>query len=178
VSTDFEDDTLEQWGYVWNLDRKRDTGYARVDDTAAGGRFALRLYATGSRSILGGDVKPRVWELDWYPLVRFAYRIPKGVPVGVWLDCFDTESRGPGRVCVGGAPARRSGDAKTVNACELVDDNQWRTILLDARVIRKVFPDVRYLQAFQFYTQENGRKGHEFWIDNFAIESGREHSGR
>ncbi|MHC4400704.1 MAG: right-handed parallel beta-helix repeat-containing protein [Planctomycetota bacterium] len=169
VKTEFEDDTIEQWGYVWNLDRKRDTTYARAGDTVASGKFSLRLHATGNRSILGGDVKPRVWELDRHPLVGFAYRIPPGVPVGVWLDCFDTEKHGSGRVCVGGTPARRSGSAKDLNKYQLVDDNQWHAITLDARVVREVFPDVTHLQGFQFYTEENGRQGHEFWVDDFAI---------
>lgn len=169
VMTDFEDDSLQQWGYVWNLDRKQDTGYARAKDTAAGGRFSLRLYATGNRSILGGDVKPPVWDLDRYPLVRFAYRIPRGVPIGVWLDCFDTEAHGAGRVCVGGTAARRSRGANDLNQHQLVDDNQWHTITLDARIVREVFGDVKYLQAFQFYTQGNGQKGQEFWVDDFAI---------
>ena len=171
VKTDFEDGTLEEWGHVWNLDRKRDTGYARVGDTAASGRFSLRLHATGNRSILGGDVKPRVWELDRYPLVRFAYRIPRGVPVGVWLDCFDTEKYGSGRVCLGGTSARRSGGTKDLSKYQLVDDDEWHTIELDARTVREVFPDIKYLQSFQFYTQGNGRKGHTFWVDDFAIEA-------
>lgn len=169
VKTDFEDETIETWGYVWNLDRKRDTGYAHAGDTAATGAFSLRLYATGDRSILGGDVKPPVWELDRYPIVCFDYRIPVGVPVGVWLDCFDTEAYGAGRVCVGGTSARRSGSAKDLGKYQLVDDNQWHSITFDARVIWEVFPQVRYLQSFQFYTQENGRKGDEFWVDDFAI---------
>jgi hypothetical protein len=169
VKTDFEEETLEEWGFIWNLDRKRDTGYARASDTAARGKFSLRLYATGSRSILGGDVKPPVWELDRYRVVRFAYRIPQGVPVGVWLDCFDTEKYGAGSVCVGGTSARRSGGSKDLNKYRLIDDNRWHTITLDAGVIRDVFPGVRHLQRFQFYTHRNGRKGQEFWIDDFAI---------
>lgn len=36
-------------------------------------------------------------------------------------------------------------------------------------MVRKVFPEVKYLQGFQFYTQGNGQKGHEFWVDDFAI---------
>ncbi len=52
---------------------------------------------------------------------------------------------------------------------KLVDDNQWHSITLDARVIREVFSAIKYLQSVQFYTQENSRKGHEFWVDDFAI---------
>lgn len=169
VATDFEDATLEQWGYVWNLDRKRATDYARVKDTAASGTYSLRLHATGRKSILAGDVKPRLWEIDRFPVVRFAYRIPKGVPVGAWLDCFDTEEHGAGRVCVGGSPARASGGSKDLNKYQLIDDNRWHTVVMDARVVRDAFPGVKYLQAFQFYTHRNGAKGQEFWVDDFAI---------
>ena len=169
VKTDFEDDTVEEWGYVWNLDRKRDTGFERTNSTAATGKSSLRLYATGNRSILGGDVKPRIWEIDRYPLVRFSYRIPQGVPVGLWLDCFDTEKHGSGRLCIGGTPARHSGGAKDLNKYALIDDNQWHAVTLDARLIQEVFPDVTHLQSFQLYTRENAQKGQELWIDDFAI---------
>ena len=169
VATDFEDATLEQWGYVWNLDRKRNTDYGRVKDTAAGGTYSLRLFATADKSILAGDVKPRIWEIDRYPIVRFAYRIPKGVPVGIWLDCFDTEKHGSGRVCIGGSPARSCGASKDLRKCRLIDDDKWHTVTLDARAVRVALPDAKHLQAFQFYTHRNGKKRHEFWVDDFSI---------
>ncbi len=169
VQVDFEDETVEQWGYVWNLDRKRQTGYKRVRDTAAGGQCSLQLFATGNRSILGADVKPRVWEIDRFPIVRFAYRIPKGVPVGIWLDGFDTERNGSARVCVGGSPARKPGGDRDLGRYALMDDDSWHEITLDARTVREVFPDMKHLQAFSFLTRQNGKKGQRFWIDDFVI---------
>ncbi len=54
VETDFEDNTVEQWGYVWNLDRKRETGYERTSDTSAGGKSSrparrVHLHSPGHR---------------------------------------------------------------------------------------------------------------------------------
>ena len=169
VTSDFEDATLEQWGYVWNLDRKRNTSYARVKGNAAKGTHSLRLFATADKSILAADVKPRVWDIDRFPMVRFAYRMAPGVPVGLWLDGFDTQEHGTGRVCVGGSPASNAGRYKNFKQCVLIDDDRWHTATIDARTVRKTLPHVKHLQAFSFYTNRNGHKGQEFWIDEFSI---------
>ena len=42
--------------------------------------------------------------------------------------------------------------------------------MLDARTIREVFPQVRLLQMFRFYTVENGAEGQQYWFDSFSIE--------
>ena len=51
----------------------------------------------------------------------------------------------------------------------VIDDDRWHSFTLDARVIREVFPDIKHLQAFQLHTRENGKSGHEFWVDDFVI---------
>ena len=170
MRTDFEDDTIESWGHIWNLDRKRNTDYQRVKDAAGNGTHVLRLHATAGKSILAGDVKPRVWEVRRFPVVRFAYRIPTGVPVGLWLDRFDTEEHGNGRVCIGGTEARKCAGQKDLGAYSLTDDGQWHSVEIDARTVLKAFPDTTHLQAFSLYTHQNGEEGHEFWIDDFSIE--------
>ncbi|MFC1718956.1 hypothetical protein ACFL6S_35220, partial [Candidatus Poribacteria bacterium] len=40
---------------------------------------------------------------------------------------------------------------------------------MDARAIREVFPDVKLLQMFRFYTDRNGQEGQQYWFDNFRI---------
>jgi len=169
VQADFEDATVEQWGFVWNLDRKRNTDYARATDTSSSGEASLRLFATADGAVLAGDVKPPVWNIDAFPVVHFAYRVPKGVPLGVWLDGFDTEHQGAARVCVGGTETRKTGGGADLAEVELLDDDQWHVARLDARIIRKVYPDLTHLQAFQLYTHRNASKGQQFWIDDFVI---------
>ena len=90
------------------------------------------------------------------------------VPVGVWVHAFRSTRVGRGAVCVGGSPARACGD-RDLACLELVDDDRWHEAEFDARRIRDVFPDVKLLQTFRFYTGGNGKQGQQFWFDDFQI---------
>ncbi|MDK1031729.1 MAG: hypothetical protein QGD94_06965, partial [Planctomycetia bacterium] len=55
-----------------------------------------------------------------------------------------------------------------------IDDDKWHTITVDARVIHKIHPGLRYLRAFDFRNSDFprdgiGRKGDEYWLDDFVI---------
>ena len=76
---------------------------------------------------------------------------------------------GRGAVCVGGSPARKTEPYKDLGRYELLDDDQWHEVEIDARAIREVFPDVKLLQMFRFYTNRNGQEGQQYWFDNFRI---------
>ncbi|MBT3381715.1 MAG: right-handed parallel beta-helix repeat-containing protein [Lentisphaerae bacterium] len=171
VACDFRNETLETWGFIWNLDRKRNTDYELVRGAGPEGGNALRLFAAKDKAILAGDIKPRVWRIDRFPRIRFTYRIASGVPVGLWLDGFDTEATGGTRVCVGGTEQRNTGGVKDLETCELRDDDQWHESEIDARVIRQAFPKLTHLQAFQFYTRNNAKKGQSLLIGSFSISA-------
>jgi len=72
-------------------------------------------------------------------------------------------------VCIGGSPARKSGYYSDLGRLDLVDAGRWPAAAFDARRVREVFPNVKLLQTFRFYTIENGKKGDEFWFDHFRI---------
>jgi len=168
VAIDFEPEDREAWFYYFSFSRQRGTS-ARLDDsTAAGGRHSMRVFAQKDGATLSCHLRPRWWDVDRFPIVRFAYRIPEGVPVGVWVHAFRSTRTGRGAVCVGGSPARACGDGDP--AClELVDDDRWHEARFDARRVRDVFPHVKLLQTFRFYTGGNGRQGQQFWFDDFRI---------
>ncbi|MBN1670059.1 MAG: right-handed parallel beta-helix repeat-containing protein [Kiritimatiellae bacterium] len=174
--SDWEPDTRETWGILWNMTRRLNSAHERVADTAAGGKYSLRTYATGSRSILAVDTTVRFWELDRYPFVHFAYRIPNGVAVGLWVRAFRQEdgSREP-LVCLAGSAAlpEREGDA--ARKYTLTDDGQWHRITVDARAVRAICPTARHLRAVLFRNSSGksgiGDKGDQFWLDDFSIEA-------
>jgi hypothetical protein len=166
---DFEREDLEKWFYWWYAHRQRNA-QARIDDTtASSGKRSLRLEATDDNSTLSALLQPPWWDIDRYPIVRFAYRIPQGVPVGIRLDAFETEKRGNGVMYAGGS-ASRSKNQKDVGKVTLIDDDQWHEAAVDVRLIREVFPEVKLLRTFYFYTNGNGKKGQQFWFDDFRIE--------
>ena len=49
----------------------------------------------------------------------------------------------------------------------------WAICFDDARAtcyqIREIFPNVKLLQMFRFYTNRNGKEGQQYWFDNFRI---------
>ncbi|MHB8994424.1 MAG: right-handed parallel beta-helix repeat-containing protein [Armatimonadota bacterium] len=165
----FERENLEEWFYWWYTHRQRNAE-AKIDDTtAATGKRSLRIDATADNSTLSALLQPPWWDIDRYPIVRFAYRIPPGVPVGVRLDAFPTEKRGYGAMYVGGS-AGRSKNANDLGKVILIDDDQWHEATVDVRLIREVYPEVKLLRTFYFYTNGNGKKGQQFWFDDFRIE--------
>jgi hypothetical protein len=169
VVTDFEPDNLEEWFYYWNFSRQRNTT-ARLDNTtAASGKHSMRVFAEKDGANLSCDIRPRWWDIDRFPFVRLSYRIPPGVPLGLWLHAFKSSSVGRGAVCVGGTSAREVGGYRDLARHELIDDDAWHEVTLDARVIREVFPEVKLLQMFRFYTNGNGTEGQQYWFDNFRI---------
>jgi len=172
VVTDFEFENLEEWHHYWYFSRQRKTD-ARIDGTtAASGKRSIRIYATDDSATMSCYIRPRWWDIDRFPTVELAYRIPKGVPVGLWLHAFRSTSHGRGAVCVGGTASRDAGGCPDLATCHLEDDDQWHEATIDARQIREVFPDVKLLQMFRFHTHMNGEKGQHYWFDNFRILPG------
>lgn len=170
VVTDFEAENLEDWHYYWNFSRQRNTD-ARMDDTtAAFGKRSMRIFATADEAALSCDIRPRWWDIDRFPIVKLSYRIPPGVPAGLWLHAFKSAAVGQGAVCVGGTATRSVGGYRDLELYALVDDDHWHELSIDARVIREVFPEVKLLQMFRFAARDQGRQGQQFWFDNFRIE--------
>ncbi len=169
VVVGFEEEDREDWHYYWNFSRQKNTD-SRLDDTTAyGGAHSMRVYAEDDGAIMSCDIRPRWWDIDRFPYARFAYRIPEGVPVGIFLYAFATAEWGVGAVCVGGSPARDAGGYPHVERYELIDDGRWHEVTVDVRAIREVHPDVKLLKMLRFYTAGNGRKGQQYWFDDFAI---------
>ena len=129
----------------------------------------MRVFATADGAIMSCDIRPRWWDIDRFPIIKLSYRIPHGVPVGLWLHTFKSSAVGRGAVCAGGSPARKTEPYRDLESYELLDDDQWHEVEIDARAIREVFPDVKLLQMFRFYTNRNGRAGQQYWFDNFRI---------
>ncbi len=170
VRTDFEAADRTEWFYYWNFTRQRGTNVKLDDATAAEGNRSLQVFATGPGAVMACDIKPREWDVDRFPTITFDYRIPRGVPVGLWLHAFPGSEVGRGAVCIGGTRARDPGPYRDLARYELVDDDAWHQISIDARAIRAAYPNVKLLQMFRFYTSGNGQAGERFWFDRFTIQ--------
>jgi PKD repeat protein len=140
------------------------TAYKKDNSTAYMGRCSIHVYATGDGSKLSIGVNPEGWNINQYPILSVAYKIPNNVPVGMF---FETEI---GWICLGGSKNYDAGNYPVNNAYRLTDDGAWHVITLNvAEKIKEVYPSATTVIEFEWYTQSNGKQGDEFWFDDVMI---------
>ncbi len=168
VMADFEDATREtQWGWHLKFYRGHQTGSAYVDRPDGEGRCVHLFRAEGKANRTAAQCAPGAWDIDRYPLVRFSYRIPEGVPVGIEVRQFPAPDR-PAAFTLGGT-ATRASRAADLDVWTLIDDGRWHEITIDVRAAREVYPELQYLRQFMFWCDWRDDRGQEFWFDDFAI---------
>lgn len=169
VQADFEPETREaQWGYHFKFYRSWLTGYEHVRREFGDGHCMRLFYAEDKANRAAGAIAPGIWEIDAYPIIRFAYRIPEGVPVALCVEQFDG-APGPRGWVLGGTDARNAADYTEVEGPRLIDDDQWHEATVDLRAIRDATPEARYLRRFMFLCNWREGRGQQFRYDNFAI---------
>ena len=183
INCTFEENSLEDWFYFWNHTRKANSSAKHDLTTAATGKGSWKVYyrpnSYGKKdggSQLSTHIVPANWMIDRFPYLRFSYRVPKGVPVGVSIHetSMIGRAKNPPVVFLGGSPALSTQSKYTkyinMNLIPLIDDDKWHTVTVDVRAIRKHFPNVKMLSLCRFWTPAvNGKPGDCYWIDNFAI---------
>ena len=169
VQADFEPETREtQWGYHFKFYRSWLTGYEHVEREIGDGYCMHLFYAEDKANRAAGAIAPGVWEIDSYPIIRFAYRIPEGVPVAPCVEAFQG-APGPRGWVLGGTDARKIAGYEVVEGPRLIDDNQWHEAEIDLRAIRAATPDAKYLRRFMFLCNWSEDEGQQFRYDDFAI---------
>ncbi len=168
VEVDFEEETRgDTWGYYFKFYRGHQTGYAHVDRPDGDGMCMHLFYDEDKRNSTAGQIAPGAWDIDRYPIVRFDYRIPEGVPVAIEVTPFAAPER-PGGFILGGTESRPT-RGEVLDVYPLIDDGQWHTITIDVRDAREAYPELEHLRQFMFYTDWREDEGQEFWFDNFSI---------
>jgi len=186
---DFEPEHFKNWAAWWFAGRQGPSAAAlELAEPAAKGKgsikilyvyrhekFADRVLAVGQSdslpakpSCLSCYISPPNWKVADYPFVKFFYRIPKDVPVGITVRFFDKADR-PKRIYLGGSPAYTPGDHPHTSDYALVDDGEWHEITIDLRKALKFAPDTGYIRDFGFRTESNGKPGQWYWFDEFRI---------
>jgi len=104
------------------------------------------------------------WTLAQHPHLRFAYRIPHGVSVGV--RCLTTYGDW---VYLGGT-AGQPRDGATGGEPLLRDDDAWHEVTFNAADdIHRVLAGIEVLTEFQFFSQQKATTANQFWVDAFSI---------
>ena len=151
VVGDFEEETrYTHWDYQFKFYRPHQTGSAWVEREDGEGRKMHIFYQDGKGNRTAGQIAPGLWDIDEYPIVRFDYRIPQGVPVTVQLTPFEAPDR-PSAFFVAATEnyADRLGE---IDGHILVDDGNWHTLEMDVRLAREVYPELQHLRQWMFST--------------------------
>lgn len=125
------------------------------------------FFDENKRNTTAAQIAPGTWNIDDYPYVRFSYRIPEGVPVGIELNTFGGPDQPAGYML--GGTATRPSRADDLGAYTLIDDGQWHEITIDVRAVREAHPEQQYLRQFLLRTNWREDQEQEFWFDSFAI---------
>jgi len=169
VRADFEPETREtQWGYHFKFYRSWLTGYQHVPREIGEGHCMRLFHDPNKSNRAAGAIAPGVWEIDAYPIIRFAYRIPEGVAVAPCVEAFEGVT-GPRGWVLGGTDSRVTGGYEEVEGPRFTDDDRWHEATVDLRAIRAVTPDARYLRRFMFLCNWREDQGQQFRYDDFAI---------
>ena len=186
---DYEPEHVKDWAAWWFAGRQgpsamalelkepaaRGKGSAKVVYVYRHPKFSDRVLAVGKSdelpakpSFLSCFISPANWDVTKYPYVKFFYRIPKDVPVGLTVRFFTKADR-PSRIYLGGSPAYHAGKFPKLDAYSLVDDGQWHELTVDLRKALQFAPDTVIIKDFGFRTEGNGKPGQCFWFDEFEI---------
>ncbi len=151
VAADFEEETRgETWGYHFKFYRGHQTGFAHVEREDDEGHCMHIYYNDDKANRTAAQIAPGEWDIDRYPIVRFDYRIPHGVPVTVNLTPFDAPDR-PSSFIIA-ATENQAARITVPDGYTLVDDGEWHTLTMDVREVREVYPDLQHLRQWMFNT--------------------------
>lgn len=168
VEADFEDATRKtHWGWQFKFYRSWLTGYEQAPKPDGEGKCMHLWYTSKKACRAAGAVAPGAWDIDQYPIIRFQYRIPEGVPVAPAVELFDGPDLPEGFI-FGGTPEHATDGWTDLGGCELIDDGQWHEAIIDLRAIHDGAPDIQYVRRFFFLCRWN-QEGQEFWYDDFVI---------
>ncbi len=170
VEVDFEDETHGvTWGFHFKFYRGHQTGATRVERPDNEGMCMHIFYDPDKRNQTAAQIAPGEWEIDRYPLVRFDYRIPPGVPVTVEVRPFRAPDRPTGFVIAATENERaRMGE---VDGYILNDDGEWHTLTMDVRRLREVYPELQHLRQWMFSTPWGTAPSPVGWLSFPAVGS-------
>jgi hypothetical protein len=135
------------------------------------GHGVVRFTAPEDEQEMGVRAWPARWNIDRYPTISFRYKMDADLPLGLYLQAFDKDGK-ERRVYVAvheqlHRPAERARVGEEVFAA----DSSWHTRTLDARLIKRKYPDVQYLEKIRYEAirTEQVEEGRSFWLDEFYI---------
>lgn len=124
------------------------------NNTKYQGKNSMKVQPADEANDVSIGIQLDTWTLNTYPMVSFAYKIPKGNPLGLRVKTiFDDQ------VIL----------ARTTTN-QLIDDDHWHKISIDVReVMRTGLPNVKSLKGLEFFSEAPAQAARVFWISQFRV---------
>lgn len=176
LSFTFDVGDTEWWRY-WRTYKPEPASWRRLVESQSGQGYLRVTAPEGNVSgILPAWVYPSGWglgeipwwEIDTYPFVQIRYRIEPETPIALYLQAYG--GLAGRRVVLAKTAPHRDKAVQQVGNLLLVDDGEWHELVVDARQIRQVYPDVQRLHGIGFQTGDLYASGEGAYdIDTFTI---------
>lgn len=155
----------EDWWKHWKYYRPTPVDTAReIDEITGDGLLRIANPGDGEMPL---KIAPAQWDIDRYPWVYLRYRLSPGAAVAWYINAF-SGTDGVGNKKLLAVPSAHRWGAR-ITPYELIDDGEWHTLLMDARLIRDHFPEVDVLQRFGMESLPTSTAGDTLWLDEVAI---------
>lgn len=151
----------EDWWWTWKSYRPEPTDWQRELDSASG-QGVLRVSNPGAGK-MPLKTAPAQWDIDRYPWVYLRYRVLPATPIGLYLEAFRQGNQEP-RLWTAATSGKDT-------PYRLIDDGEWHTLVVDARIMRQVYPEMRVAQGVGMEITGTSRQGDTYWLDEVAILS-------
>jgi len=126
---------------------------------------SLRIQTRSLTEPLWAGIEFNPWSIERFPILDFAYNIPKGVAVSMRV-----KTQFGDWICLGGTSTSQCPNPGKQTMYSLKDDGQWHEIHMDVKsFVKHLLPGIRDLKAFEFYSDQKQYLSDKFWIDDFSV---------
>jgi len=154
------------WWWRWRIAEPAPTNW-RVKRDPESGNGILVVEAPGGSTLgtLPALLRVEGWDIDAYPFVKIRYAIVPGTPLGLYLEGF-----GNRHVVTAATLTHLDTAHPQAGRTYLLDDGEWHEQIIDVRVIREIYPEVKVMEGIGFRTGSRlAAPPSGFQLDEFAI---------
>lgn len=166
IHTTFNADD-EDWWWLWKTYRPMPADWSRDVDRETG-NGVLRVSDPGGGAI-SARIAPADWDIQQFPWIYLRYRILPGTPIGLFLEAFNGLGGNGRKMWLAATEKHRDVGSGDITHYVLTDDDEWHTLLIDARLMKQQFPDVDILRRLGIESRGTSKIGDGYWLDEFAI---------
>lgn len=164
VHSTWNADDQDAW-WLWKSYRPMPATFRDIVDSETGHGYR-HVVAAEDNVHLPAQIHPVGWDIDVYPRVFIRYRVSQGTPIVLVLRTFSEK-----RAVVAASATAEVEEGRRIADFVLHDDGEWQELEFDARMIRKIEPELQVLEGLHIidWPQSAVKKDHSFDLDEVII---------